>query len=254
MKLWQQEGESKLEKLIEKIENHPLIEKIQADEAAKTLSERQEAANQIKTLREEQVQTTAVLRDILSEKELTFSEAKATFEIASSELNKSRLNLQAEILDFERQIRIQNDVLIESSDPKIDTAIGFFRDHLEYLRKPGRIDSRARGAERNIFSMTKTVSSETNKDAVLAAMDYCRLAIRALELMKLEPELDSKRIEKMKAEIPSIDTYSESTGEKPLPGSGPTDPLLLAKSDDQVSWEIGKINEKFKRLITKRAA
>ena len=41
-------------------------------------------------------------------------------------------------------------------------------------------------------------------------------AISELNRMKLAPALDVAKIEKMKKEIPDINTYTEFTGEKPL--------------------------------------
>jgi hypothetical protein len=233
MKNWRDEGEAKLAKLLKKIETHPLTTKIRQDEAAGTLTQRQQAAGKIEALRKEQSETGARLQSISAEKEAEFLKAKAAMEAAGAAFNQARAALRAENTDFDREISIQSEILIESADPAIDEAIDFFRVKLDELRKPGRIDSRGRTAERNIFSMTKKISVESNKDEILGALDYCMAAIKALEVMKLEPELNVQGIEKMKAEIPSIDNYSEFTSVKPLPKVCAE---LPRKSESQENW------------------
>jgi hypothetical protein len=79
------------------------------------------------------------------------------------------------------------------------------------------------------------VKEETNADAVHVAMKYCQAAIKELERMKLTPELEKVKIEEMKKEVPSIDVYSEVTGEKPMEKTPPdfhqTHGQVLAKID-----------------------
>jgi len=254
MKNWLKEGESKLEKLLEKIENHPLTRQIQADEAAETLTARKQAAGQIETLRKEQAETITRLQAVAAEKEQIYLQAKAAFEIAGAAWNRARGELRAENTELDRQIRIQSEVLIESADQALDEGIQFFRDQLDELRKPGRIESRGRSAERNIFTEKIKITSESNNGAVLDAINYCRAAIDRLEMLKLEPALDLKEIEAMKSGIPKLDVFSEFSGEKPMPGSKGVNPLQLAKSEDQQAWEIGKINEKFKKIMRRKTA
>jgi hypothetical protein len=254
MNNWRNEGEQKLAKLIEKIENHPLSKQIQEDEAAKALTQRQEVAGKIEALQKHWLETGARLHGICNEKETSYLKAKAAYEIASSEFNQARAVVMAENSSFESQIRILQDTLFESSDPRIHEAIDFFRKKLDWLRSPGRLSRRAGGAERNIYNETVTVTAESNRVAILAALAYCQSSIKALEAMKLEPEIDLKRVEEMKAGIPSIDNYSESTGVKPMPGSKGVNPLQLLKSEDQQAWELGKIAEKFKKVMHRKVA
>jgi hypothetical protein len=43
----------------------------------------------------------------------------------------------------------------------------------------------------------------------------------------------------------------ETTSSKPIPGSKGINPRDLLKSDSELDWQVGKLNEKFKNLIRK---
>jgi hypothetical protein len=250
MKLFKSTNNSeKLEKMIEKLEEHPIIQQILADESAQNIARRREAAGKIEDLEKAQAEALPKLHANVDEKEADFFRAKAAFENASSEFNLARHELTAATHNYERQINAFKNVLFESCDPVIDETIQFFREKLDWLRRPGRISCDARGSERNLFNETMTLTSESNKNAVLQAMSYCREAIAALELLKFEPECDSARIEEMKAGIPPIDVFAESSVKKALPGSKIPTAMQLLKSDDQINWEIGKINEKVRKIL-----
>jgi len=57
---------------------------------------------------------------------------------------------------------------------------------------------------------------------------YCQAVIRELEEMRLNPELDLLRIETLKKNIPSIDIYQETIGERTLRGEE-VNPKLMRK-------------------------
>ena len=83
----------------------------------------------------------------------------------------------------------------------------------------------------------------------MSALDYCMAAIETLGLMKLQPELDPAAIERLKAEIPSIDEYTPIEGEKNLdrlagPGAG-----LMSESESD--WQTGRLIEKANRTLRK---
>ena len=118
------------------------------------------------------------------------------------------------------------------------------------MRQPGRIESRGRTSERNLFTEQVKVTSESNKGAVIDAINYCRASIDQLEKMKLKPEIDLQEIESIKAGIPKLDVFNEFSGERAIEGSKGINPRHLLKSDDQTAWELGKINEKFKKLMS----
>lgn len=91
---------------------------------------------------------------------------------------------------------------------------------------------------------------ESNRPAILSALEYCKAAITELENMKHAPALDAEKIAELKTGIPRIDVYTEFTGEKPYGFTvANVNPRLLLKSDSQINWEIGKLNQKFKELM-----
>ena len=123
--------------------------------------------------------------------------------------------------DLERKRQAVEVSLYSTYDSRIDEALDFFRTKLDDLRKPGKVSTRAMGATRNLFTLTKEVRTESNYDAVLEAAAYCRDAVAQLELMKLIPEFPEAEIEALKEGIPSIDRYQEYTAERPMPKDAP---------------------------------
>ena len=242
--------EERLAELLKKADGHPMMKAILAEEAAAILEKRKEAAGKIEVLKKEQSEVIPRLRADIEAREEKYKKAKAALDILLGEFQSAKAELSSENNNFETAIRNQEAVLIESADPAIDEGIEFFRGKLGWLRSPGRISRTAGGSERNIFTMKKIVKEESNVDAINSALQYCMAAIKELERMKLTPALDAEKIERMKAGVPSIDVYTEVTGEKPMEKIN-TDPRSLFKSDSQMDWELGKLNEKFKKVMGK---
>ena len=184
-------------------------------------------------------------------KEKTYNKAKAVLDAALNELRTAKISLSNENYKFDTEISQQERFLYESYNPEIDSAITFFRDKLIDLRRPGQISFRRINVERNIFTEMKTLKVEINKSAILGAMRYCMAAIKMLEDLKLSPAFDIQKIQALKDGIPSIDVFEEVSGEKPLPGLKVPNPRDLLPSDDQIVWEMEKINEKFKKIMRK---
>ncbi|MFH0789565.1 MAG: hypothetical protein V2B13_18390 [Pseudomonadota bacterium] len=241
----------KLEELRKTIEASPLTKQIIAEEAAAILATRTETAGKIEVLKKEWEKVIPRLQADLEAKEAKYKKAKATLDADLGELQSARAALSSENNNFDTEIRNQEAILFETADPRIDEGIQFFRDKLDDLRKPGKISSRGMKVELNLFTDTKTLTTESNADAVHEAILYCQNSIKLLEAMKLWPEFHIEGIQELKDELPSIDVYQEVTGQKPAWPRINTDPRSLFKSDSQMDWELGKLNEKFKKLMGK---
>jgi hypothetical protein len=187
MKLKEREELEKMEKLAAEIERNPMTKKFRADEAAETLIKRKAAVQAIETLRKEQEENLPKLQNDLKEKEEKYLTAKAMLDKASDEIRTARAATFGENTSFNSAIEIHERVLFDTYDPAIDEAIEFFRDKLDYLRKPGRITKVGRKSENNLISWTKKTNTETNVQAIHDAINYCRDAIKELEKMKLQP-------------------------------------------------------------------
>jgi folate-binding Fe-S cluster repair protein YgfZ len=146
-----------------------------------------------------------------------------------NELSKAVAELKRQKLRVENEIRKNDEILFNSYNEKIDEALMFFKDKLDELRKPGKIDKRTRGGETNLITMKKEFQTETNVDAIRKAMTYCQAVIRELEEMRLNPGLDLLRIETLKKNIPSIDIYQETIGERTRRGAEDVNPKLMRK-------------------------
>jgi hypothetical protein len=251
MRTQEKQEMEKMEELRKIIEASPLTQKIKEEKAAEVLAKRQGAAGKIAKLRKEREETVPRLIADIEAKEAVYLKAKAAQDAALSELRTAKAELSSEGYQFDTDIRQQETILFETADPRIDEAITFFRDKLDELRKPGRISSRGMTVKRNLFTEMKTLTTETNEGAVLGAIRYCMEAIKELEALKLSPEFNIDGIKKIKDEIPSLEVFEEISGEKPLPGSKGINPRDLLKSDSQLDWEMGKLNEDFKKLMRK---
>lgn len=251
MKIQEKQEAEKLKELLAQAEGHPMMKAIMVEKAAEVLSARKAAAEAIESLRKEQGEVIPKLRADLAGKEAKYLKAKAALDALFAECRTARATLSSEGQSFDTAIRQQETILIESADPKIQEAVQFFRDKLDDLRKPGRISSRGMNVERNLITDTQTVTVESNAQAIKDALLYCQGAIKSLEQMKLSPALDPEWIEELKAAIPCIDIFIETTGTKPIPGSKGINPRDLLKSDSQLDWEMGKLNEKFRKLMGK---
>jgi hypothetical protein len=241
----------KIKELLKEAGDHPMMKQILAEKAAAVLAKRMEAAGKIEVLKKEREEVIPKLLSDLEGKEAKFNKAKAALDAATDEFWKAKAALSSESHSFNTAVGREEQVLIETAPPEIGAAIEFFQKKLSWLRTPGRINRRGGSATTNIFTLSKELSEETNREAVLSALQYCMAAVPELERMKLEPVLDVEKIERMKAGVPGIEIYSEVTGEKPLPRVN-TDPRSLLPSDDQLNWQLGKLNEKFQKLMHRR--
>jgi hypothetical protein len=55
-----------------------------------------------------------------------------------------------------------------------------------------------------------------------------------------------------KLQIEKEDDYEETSAIRAMPGSKGVNPRDLPKSDSQLEWEIGKLNEKFKEIMKRK--
>ena len=240
--------EEKLAELLTTAEGHPMMKAILAEKAAAILATRTGAAGKIEALKKEREEVIPKLIEDLDAKELKYKEAKAALDIAVGEYRTARVAVSSRSQSFDYAISRQEVILFETVDPAIDAALQHFRDKLDWLRDPSRISRVARGSVNNIYTEKTTLYSESNVDAINAAMRYCQAAIKELENMKLAPAVDRERIEELKAALPRIDVYTEYTGTKPY-GFTVVNPLHLLPSASQIDWEIGKLKEKIKKVM-----
>jgi hypothetical protein len=232
------------------MEDHPLTKKIKADEVAAILSKRKAAAERIEAIKKEYGNLPAKQNEIdeMIERIAMLDKDRAELEAA---INLKRQAIMIEKNGIESDIKQEEEILLATYDPALDEIEKFFHDKFEELRRPGKVSCRGMDVERNLFTGKKIVTVESNESAVLAAMQYCRSAIKRVGEMRLLPEFPQEELQKMKDALPSIDVWQEVTGQKPAWPRIDTDPRSQFRSDSQMDWEIGKLNEKFKKLMRK---
>ena len=195
------------------------MKQILAEKAAAILATRTEAAGKIEALKKERGEVIPKLIEDRDAKEERFKEAKAALDTVGGEFQAARGEVSSQSQSFDHAISRQEMILLESSDPALGEVITFFREKLDWLRDPIRISTDHRRGETNIFTEKVTLTVASNIDAINSAMAYCRAAIMELESMKLAPAMDAEKIAALKEGVPRIDDFTESTREKPMPGS-----------------------------------
>jgi len=244
-------NEEKLSGLLKDAEGHPMMKAILADKAAAVLGERLLAAAKLRAAMEEADRVIPERQQEVDAQEAHLAEYDKGRSVILDKLTAAKVELAKARQGLEWERSHAEAALLSNYDPRIDDAITFFRDRFEGLRVKD-INTQTRTGETNLFTEKKEVFTYSNAAAIKTALSYCRAAIDELERMKLTPDLDADRIEALQKGIPDADELTERAGEKPLEGSRGFNPLHLLKSDDQLSWEIGKIGEKFKKVMTGR--
>lgn len=239
MKKEEREKEERLAELLKKADSHPMMKAILAEEAAAVAKKRTEAAQKIEVLKKERDAVIPKLIAIVDEKEGTYKKAKVALDAASDEWQKAEHTLSAERHQFENRIGIQKTDLLNNADPALNEAIIFFQEKLAFLRSEGRISQVAGGAVKNIFTEKINTKQESNYEAILDALSYCRAAITALEALKLSPALDLQKIEELKKGILDINVYKEYEGERAMP-KGP-DQAFLARQDAEMDAKVQRL-------------
>jgi hypothetical protein len=242
-----------LKKAAENLEKTPMAIAFRAEEAARVLAIRQEAALKIEALAKERDAVIPRLQADIKGKEAEYRKAKIALDTATDEYSRARYNLSSENRVFDSQITKLEADLVGTADPALDAAIIFFREKLGWLRTPGRLSYIKAGSEKNIYADTKTVIEENNEPAVLSALEYCMAAIDELERMKLEPSLDTEKILDLKLGIPDIGVFTAVEAKRELNSDEPKPGLMAAirrATDSMTSHNVEKLIDKSKKLLT----
>ena len=125
--------EERLAELLKKVDGHPMMKAILAEEAAAILAKRMEAAGKIEVLKKEQEEVIPRLRSDVEVKEGAYLKAKAALDADLGELLKVKAALSSENNSFNTDIRNQEAILYESADPRIDETITFFERVFEMI-------------------------------------------------------------------------------------------------------------------------
>jgi hypothetical protein len=213
----QQEEIQELRELTEKLENSPAFKAMEAEAAAKLVKKRHLLVKKLETLNQDAL--ALVSSHNVDELILKLDAVEIERKSLVGQLSEARGQLRQEKAGIKAQIEVKTEFLIRTCDPALDMAIDYFREKLDFLRQDGRISTqRFSFPERKLFSGKIKNTIQSNFESVSLAMKYCQKAIETLELWKLDAELDLARLEKLKAEIPSVDTFLETDCERPIPG------------------------------------
>lgn len=236
--------------ILQTIENHPLTKQILAEKAAELLKKRTEAASKIAELKAE-LEGLPAASDVAANEERELKRLEQEAADLRAEITRKKAETISKRLFTENLIGNLEAELLNSADSRIALEIEFFQDlHAKFMQiKPS---ARFEGKKQNLIDMTEKTTAASNQKAIAKALAYCRKAVKTLESMKLEPELNIEKIEQLRADVPNIDEFTETTGSRTIPGSKIPGLLDQLPADTTVDWKIGKIAEKFKKIITRR--
>ncbi len=234
---------------LERLEKNPAFQRLQQEEKEKIRAERQQAAQEIERIKTE---SSEILEQIQADRETAAAELQeAEKELKAKKETLARLDheIYTERHRADREINQNQQKLLTSYDPAIDQAIDFFRDEFERIRKTNTSwQTHQDGID--MIGFKKKLVSYSNKNSILRALKYCREAIQGLEAAKLDPDFDPARIEAVKLGIPDPGELEEFKGDKPLKDAADVSPMMQLKSDSQLEWEMNKLDQKFKKVMT----
>lgn len=156
----------------------------------------------------------------LSDRHEAFLKLEKEKEKALEALRFAELEKRNAASRFTRLKDKQWSFLTRTASPEIDTAIQFFRDELERLRKPGKIQTVKVEESNNLVDLTKRIKWQTNKPWMLKRLKFCQEAIKQLEEYKMVPKFDVEAVERLKNGLPDESwelVESERTMSKPNP-------------------------------------
>ena len=230
------------------LEKDPTFQALPEKKEVENLKVRRAAAAAVKKTQKELEAELPPLRNVVAEVE---QELKSHAEIHVALMDKLRAAKLALAQEQGRLERVKNEtekVLLTTYDQSIDEAIEFFRTQFENIRQRSVHHDR-HGADLDLIHLTKKFRNRSNYPAICAGLVYCREAIDALEVAKLQPKFAVDKIEALKKNIPDTNEMTETDTEKPMAGSKGFRPRDLLPSDDQLDFEMEQLDAKFKKVI-----
>ncbi len=253
MKLFEKEEENgKLLERLAKLESLPSTKEALESEKAEILATRKKAAAEILAIQGDTAGLSKLDRDIET-MTAHLRQMDCRREGLATALNEKRAELMRAKLDRESDIRKNQEILFSSYPPEIDAAIEFFKERLDFLRRPGKISIQKAGGVLNLISWKKNTTAYSNAPAVQEATRYCQSAIRELEAMRLIPDPDTARIASLRKGVPDHTIMSEFTGERDAERTPPNPDIPTLGSEQLNDWNIKKLNQKFREVMRRPA-
>ena len=198
----------KMKELLTELENSPVVEKLRAEKAKQTLTERRAAAARVKAADDELGKVLPSLQQALDAATAALKAHDDKRKALLENVRQAQAAVYASKLQHDNERRRAEGELLESYDPAIDEAREFFQQLHDRLRHKSR-NVQVRDGERYV-NEKKEQFFFTNAPAINAAIVYCRDAMREVEAMKLLPAFDAGRIEALKKGLPNTDELTEN--------------------------------------------
>ena len=167
-------AETKVEEVLKELNNHPTVIKLRQENKAKTLKKRQGAAEAIKRIEEEEKQVLPDLAKRLEEAEARVLEAEAKIQELRSEVDHAWQTQYSTKANFEYEKNMNQRVLLESYDERLDDDLEFFRGELDRLRHPRSIQSHKSKGKVDLVNWKKELEISNNVRAINEAIGIVR--------------------------------------------------------------------------------
>jgi hypothetical protein len=209
--------------------------------------ERKEAAAEVKRIDDEALQEIPEMQKQIDEAKAKLPELEKQVQALKNDVAQKATALMGRKHLFETEKNRHQELLLETADASINEAIAFFQKKHDWLRWPSRINSDVVVGKTDALMMEKHKTLRSNQAFVEAALRYCTECIKLLEFLKYEPEVDVKKIEELKDNLPNIEQWEEIKGKKPLPP--PPHWRDGLPSDDCLDWSMAKALEKARKIL-----
>jgi hypothetical protein len=237
------------QELLDKLNLHPLTRQIVAEEKAKVIEARKEAALERDKLLKElgKIPSNEVATcDLSKELNRLETECRILKERIAGRIAQNWRKRQ----ELENRISTIEGELIESADSEITKAVSFFLDRHQALRHATiSRDTFNRGL--NLITLNRELETATNAAAIAAAMAYCLRSVETLGAMRFSPEVDTRAIQELVNGIPDVDGLESFSHQKAAEKAGPAPALWALPSDSEMDWKKNRALKEADRLLKK---
>jgi hypothetical protein len=231
------------------IQEHPMTKALLAEQAAKSLTHRQQLAEQLAELERAAAETLPELERDATAAKTALDALDKQRQNLSDKQRQASARLMGERQRIARERTAAEGELIESADPQIDEAIQFFRDEYDALRRKA-VHKDSQQGPLNPLTLRRKLITRSNYQAISGALEYCRVAMHELEVMKLMPVPDAERIAELKAALPDPGEMREYSADKKLPAvAAEVDPIRRLPSESWLELQGRKLDERIKRTL-----
>lgn len=187
---------------IEKIVGSDFYKSLVQEEVSKTIEQRKDAVEAIKTLDKESLKIQRNFQAKISKKEEELKAVKANAKKLQKELNRLGAEKSSASNMYHTQKSSLEHFLRKTADGRIDEALYLFRQKQRDLRS-SKIYTEVVGKKRNWATLNFDKKYDSNAPEIESALDFTRHGIKMLGEMRLDAVLNEEKLKTLVAGITS---------------------------------------------------